>query len=99
MKNNLIKDFFLKTISLKDYVFDEKCGDLFPLSEFIEDVNDKAIMDYDGFGDVIYQGKEVENAILYVDLQLVGISDKVFFTLDTLYGIFGNDINIDWHNK
>lgn len=99
MKDNLIKDFFLKTISLKDYVFDEKCGDLFPLSEFIEDVNDKAIMDCDGFGDVIYKGEEIENAILYVDLQLVGISDSVFFPLDKLYGIFGNDINIDWHNK
>ena len=99
MKNNLIKDFFLKSISLKDYVFDEKCGDLLPLSEFIKKANDKSIMDYDGFGDVIYKGKEIENAILYVDLQLVGLSDKIFFPLDILYKIFKDDINIDWHNK
>lgn len=99
MDNNSVKSFFLSNISLKNYTFDEKCGNLFTLSKFIDDANNKLIMDYDGFGDVIYKGKEIENAVLYVDLQLIGISDTVFFPLDKLYEIFGNDINIDWHNK
>lgn len=99
MDDNLIKNFFLNSISLIDYTFDEKCGSLLALSEFIDQVDNKLIMDYDGFGDVIYKGEEIKNAILYVDLQLIGLSDSVFFPLDKLYEIFGNDINIDWHNK
>lgn len=99
MDDNLIKNFFLNSISLIDYTFNEKCGSLLALSEFIDQVDNKLIMDYDGFGDVIYKGEEIENAILYVDLQLIGLSDSVFFPLDKLYRIFGNDINIDWHNK
>lgn len=99
MDNTSVKNFFLSIISLKDYTLDKKCGSLFTLSKFINDANNKLIMDYDGFGEVIYKGKEIDNAILYVDLQLIGISDTVFFPLDKLYEIFGNDINIDWYNK
>lgn len=99
MDDNLIKNFFLNSISLIDYTFDEKCGSLLALSEFIDQVDNKLIMDYDGFGDVIYKGEEIKNAILYVDLQLIGLSDSVFFPLNKLYEIFGNDIKIDWHNK
>ena len=99
MDDNLIKNFFLNSISLIDYTFDEKCGSLVALSEFMDQVDNKLIMDYDGFGDVIYKGEEIENAIPYVNLQLIGLSDSVFFPLDKLYRIFGNDIKIDWHNK
>lgn len=99
MKTKLLKEFFLNFISLEKHFFNEKDKSPFSLSEFIVQINNKSIMDYDGFGIVLYKGKEIKNAELYVDLQLIGLSDSVFFPLDRTYKIFKDDINIVWYNK
>ena len=50
MKTKLLKEFFLNFISLEKHFFNEKDKSPLSLSEFIIQINNKNIMDYDGFG-------------------------------------------------
>lgn len=100
MNLDKVKDLLDELVELEDYDYIE--GDLMSLKEFIKCTEDHSIMDYDGFGDILLNGKEIRNAILWVDEQLISFSDNnnaIAFNLYLIENIYGNDIQICWYNR
>ena len=100
MNLDKVKDLFNDLMELDDY--DSSNGELMNLDYFIKSINEGSIMDYDGFGDVIYKGKEIVNVILWVDEQLISFSNNdnaIAFSLHLIKEIYGDDIKICWYNR
>ena len=102
-----VKELFVNIMELEDYIPEED-DDVMGLKEFTECVKNHFFMDYDGFGYVLYKDidgsiKEISNACLWVDEQMVFLTDEtdnvIAFNLYILQDMFGDNIKINWFNK
>lgn len=74
-------------------------GDVMTYEDFIRDVEDYCITDYDGCGDLILYDKVVTYASTWIHNRCIYFVDKLIVPFDTLHSIFGNDMKIIWFNK
>lgn len=74
-------------------------GDVFSYKDFMEAVEDWAIMDHDGSGDLILYDKVVERSSTWIQRRCVFFADRFFIPFEVLYEIFGDDMKIIWFNK
>lgn len=80
-------------IPLSDY------GDKMTISQFKEYNESGAIIDDDGYGELIYKNKIVENSIIWCFKRSVVINQKYIVSYDSLIKLFDNEVAIMWYNK
>lgn len=81
--------------------FDESC--LMCMDAFIDATSSRCIIDDDGSGNLILDGKIVSNGRVICDLQqvMLDLPDGycTFYTFDGLKEMFGDRVQIAWYNK
>lgn len=97
-----IKELIDDMMELRDFY--TEIGDVMKLDDFVEYTKDHFIMDYDGYGDVLYKGQEIFNSFVWADEQLIvftdyGTDNIIAFSLFLIKEIYGDDIKICWYNK
>lgn len=74
-------------------------GDVMTYEKFIKLVENFSIIDYDGSGELILNGKVVKNTSTWLGHRSVFFADRFFVPFDVLQSIFGDDMKIIWFNK
>lgn len=78
---------------------DKSCGTVFSFEEFLKEVEDMSLMDYDGSGNMILNGKVVKNSSTWIHDRSMYIVNKYFVPFEKLEELFGEEIEILWFNK
>lgn len=89
MKDEIIKKFLLEDVS--------KYGVVMTLNSFIACVKSGGFIDYDGYGKLVYKGKQVENSTI-CDEEEFEIENEIY-TMKSIKKIFGNEIGVVWFNR
>ena len=74
-------------------------ADVFDYKDFMEQVSDLCITDYDGAGELILNGKVAEGTSLWISNRSVHFKDKLFVPFDVIYNLFGDAVQFAWYNK
>lgn len=74
-------------------------GDLMTYDDFMRNVEDYSIMDYDGSGKLVICDKVVRGTCTWISKRAMYFVDSCIVPFDTLYTLFGDDIKCVWFNK
>lgn len=75
-------------------------GDLYSMEKFQADVKAGGLTDYDGFGDLVIDGKVYENVYISCDMERVIIGDWFEIPFERLGQVFaGHKLEVLWYNK
>lgn len=96
MVDDIIAEELLAVFDLCDK---SNYGDVFDLDTF-EHYNDcKCITDYDGSGCMIFDGKLVNNSVVWCFNKSVLINKQYILPYSSLRELFGDMVEIIWYNK
>ncbi|MCM1221850.1 MAG: hypothetical protein NC548_46000 [Lachnospiraceae bacterium] len=74
-------------------------GEHYEYKRFLEDVDHCCIMDYDGSGNLVIDGKEVRNSTTWLRDRAIWIDEFAKIPFQKLYEIFGDRVSFMWYNK
>lgn len=74
-------------------------GDRMSYKDFVESVEGHCIMDYDGSGNLVIDGKMVMNSNTWLRDRAVWIEGCAKIPFTKLYEIFGDRVSFIWFNK
>lgn len=94
--SNITKEEILQNCEFKEI---PDFGDVMIYEDFIYDVENWSITDYDGVGDLILYDKVVKHTSTWIHNRSVYFADRFFVPFDVLHSIFGDDMKIIWFNK
>ena len=94
--NALVKEYVLKACEFEEL---DNLGTLMTYKEFIADVDCGCLIDYDGWGHLVLNGKEVVDSATHIHSKSMDIGGKLSVPFDRLYDIFGDDMKIRWFNR
>lgn len=94
--NAQVKEYVLKACEFEEL---DNLGELMSYKKFIDYVNCGCLIDYDGWGQLVLNGKEVSNSVTVIHSKTMHIGGKLSVPFDRLYEIFGDDMKICWYNR
>lgn len=98
MTNEEIKKAVMDVAILSDMDdFDQECR--VEIDTFKEWVDDECVIDSDGYGRLVIDGKIVENSRTNLDEKLIQIKNGPDVPIKSIAAIFGNDAAVVWYNR
>lgn len=101
LHNHIFSDY--KKYQRPSKVGNKLIGDLFDLKTFVEDINNKMLIDSDGYGRLVYRNQEIVDAKIHLMSAYrnkAHVSYKnINLNLLMLYYIFKDEVQIIWFNK
>lgn len=86
-------------LAICEYEEISEYGDVMTYENFIENVDNYCIMDYDGSGELMLFGKVVKHTSTWISDRCIYFRDALFVPFETLYELFGDDVSFIWFNK
>ena len=74
-------------------------GDVMDYNIFIDCVDSLCIMDYDGIGCIVLDGRETSNAFISIIDRSIYIKDGYIIPWKVMYDIFGDRMKFIWYNR
>lgn len=74
-------------------------ADLMPLEGFIGIVNWGGFIDYDGFGELVIDGKAGHHTTTLISQRSFLIGNKLVVPFKVLRDVFGDRVQVAWYNK
>lgn len=79
---------------------DMSVGELFTFTEFEGQVTSGAIMDSDGDGDLVIDGRTYDNIYIWCSMRRIVVGDRFEISFGRMDEIFkGHDLKVLWYNK
>ena len=84
-----------------DLVPKETCaGELMSWDDFVRDVENGGLTDYDGAGDLVIDGRASSNDIIWITTEMVNIVDRYLIPFSRIPEVFeGHEVQVMWFNK
>ena len=82
--------------------YDGNEEEVISFKKFIDLINSKSIIDYDGWGYLLYKGQLVNNADISVDNQIICLDGDYFrllISIEKIDELIGDDLSVEWVNK
>lgn len=82
--------------------FDGNKQNVISFKEFIKLIDSNSIIDYDGFGYLLYNDKLISNVDISVDNQIICIEGDYFrliISIEKVDELIGNNLSVYWINK
>lgn len=98
--NSITKEEILATIDEYEIIdTNDTEYNIYEYNDFLEDVNNYYITNYDGSGNLIINDKLLLNTSLLLFEKSVYFENKLFVPFNVLYNLFGENIKFAWFNK
>lgn len=93
---NITKEEILQNCEFKEI---SDYGDVMTYDDFMRNVEDLSIMDYDGCGALIISDKAVMHTYTWISSRAMYFDDLFIVPFDVLHSLFGDDMKVVWFNK